>query len=113
MPDFAALLSLLRLALKDRQQLVLENIALRHQLAVYKRSVKRSLAVICVAMRRSAAPAMGVLAARGALSFPANLRHYCVTASLRPGHLWTPPDGSGPDARNMWWGCRDSNPDGG
>ena len=41
MPDFAALLSVLRLALKDRQQLVLENIALRHQLAVYKRSVKR------------------------------------------------------------------------
>ena len=41
MPDLAALLSLLRLALKDRQQLVLENIALRHQLAVYKRSVKR------------------------------------------------------------------------
>ena len=41
MPDLAALLSLLRLALKDRQQLVLENIALRHQLAVYKRSGKR------------------------------------------------------------------------
>ncbi len=35
MPDLAALLSLLRLALKDRQRLVLENIALRHQLAVY------------------------------------------------------------------------------
>ena len=41
MPGLATLLSLLRLALKDRQQLVLENIALRHQLAVYKRSVKR------------------------------------------------------------------------
>ena len=41
MPDPAALLSLLRLALEDRQQLVLENFALRHRLAVYKRSVKR------------------------------------------------------------------------
>ncbi len=41
MPDLAALLSLLRLALSDRRQLVLENIALRRQLAVYKRSVKR------------------------------------------------------------------------
>ncbi len=41
MPDLAAILSLLQLALRDRQQIVLENIALRHQLAVYKRSVKR------------------------------------------------------------------------
>ncbi len=41
MPDIAALVALLRLATKDRSQLVLENIALRHQLAVYKRSVKR------------------------------------------------------------------------
>jgi len=31
----------LQLAVKDRAQLTLENIALRHQLAVYKRSVKR------------------------------------------------------------------------
>jgi hypothetical protein len=41
MPDIAALVALLRLATKDRSQLVLENIALRHQLAVYKRSVGR------------------------------------------------------------------------
>lgn len=41
MPDLAALVSLLSLAAKDRSQLVLENIALRHQLAVYKRSVGR------------------------------------------------------------------------
>lgn len=34
MPDLVTLLSFLRLALKDRQQLVLESIALRHQLAV-------------------------------------------------------------------------------
>ena len=32
---------MLQLATKDRAQLVLENIALRHQLAVYKRSIKR------------------------------------------------------------------------
>ena len=41
MPDLAALVSLLRLASRDRAQLVLENIALRQQLAVYKRSVGR------------------------------------------------------------------------
>ena len=41
MPDLALLVNLLQLAVKDRTQLVLENIALRHQLAVYKRSVKR------------------------------------------------------------------------
>ncbi len=41
MPDFAALVSVLRLAGRDRAQLVLENIALRQQLAVYKRSVGR------------------------------------------------------------------------
>ncbi len=41
MPDFPLLVNLLQLAVKDRTQLVLENIALRHQLAVYKRSVKR------------------------------------------------------------------------
>jgi hypothetical protein len=41
MPDLAALISLLRLAIRDRTQLVLESIALRHQLAVYKRSVGR------------------------------------------------------------------------
>ena len=45
MPDIAALVALLRLATKDRSQLVLENIALRHQLAVYKRSVGRSRCV--------------------------------------------------------------------
>ena len=41
MSDLATLVSLLQLAVKDRTQLALENIALRHQLAVYKRSVKR------------------------------------------------------------------------
>lgn len=41
MPDLAALASLLGLLSRDRTQLVLENIALRHQLAVYKRSVGR------------------------------------------------------------------------
>ena len=41
MPDFALLVNLLQLAVKDRTQLALENIARRHQLAVYIRSVKR------------------------------------------------------------------------
>ena len=41
MPDLALIVNLLPLATKDRAQLVLENIALRHQLAVYKRSIKR------------------------------------------------------------------------
>jgi transposase InsO family protein len=41
MPKLALLVNLLQLATKDRTQLVLENIALRHQLAVYKRSVAR------------------------------------------------------------------------
>ncbi len=41
MPELALLVNLLQLAVKDRTQLALENIALRHQLAVYKRSVQR------------------------------------------------------------------------
>ena len=41
MPDPAILVSLFRLLLKDRTQLALENLALRQQLAVYKRTVKR------------------------------------------------------------------------
>ncbi len=41
MPDLALLVNLLQFAVKDRTQLALENIALRHQLAVYKRSVGR------------------------------------------------------------------------
>ncbi|MFT7170029.1 MAG: putative transposase [Paracoccaceae bacterium] len=41
MPDLAVLVALLRLASRDRTRLVLEDIALRHQLAVYKRSVGR------------------------------------------------------------------------
>ena len=41
MPDTPLLVCLLRLALKDRAQLVFVNAALRQQLAVYKRSVKR------------------------------------------------------------------------
>ena len=35
------IVNLLQLAVKDRTQLALENIALRHQLVVYKRSVER------------------------------------------------------------------------
>ena len=38
MPNTAALVALLGLVSRDRAQLVLENIALRQQLAVYKRS---------------------------------------------------------------------------
>ena len=41
MPDLVALISLLQLAVKDRTQLALENIARRHQLVVYKRTVER------------------------------------------------------------------------
>ena len=41
MPQLALLVNLLQLAVKDRTQLALENIALRHQLAVCKRSVQR------------------------------------------------------------------------
>ena len=41
MHDLVLLVNLLQLAVKDRTQLALENIALRHQLAVYKRSVAR------------------------------------------------------------------------
>ena len=41
MLDLALLVNLLQLAIKERTQLALENIALRHQLAVYKRSVQR------------------------------------------------------------------------
>ena len=41
MPDVFLLLTLLQLVLKDRTQLALENIALRQQLAVYKRTIKR------------------------------------------------------------------------
>ena len=41
MPDLASLVALLQLAVKERTQLALENIALRHELAVYKRSVGR------------------------------------------------------------------------
>ncbi|MFT5285040.1 MAG: putative transposase [Planctomycetota bacterium] len=41
MIDPSVLISLFRLLLKDRAQLALENIALRQQLAIYKRTVKR------------------------------------------------------------------------
>lgn len=41
MPNLSLLLTILELACKDRAQLALENAALRHQLAVLKRSVKR------------------------------------------------------------------------
>ena len=41
MLDPSILVTLFRLLVKDRTQLALENIALRQQLAVYKRTVKR------------------------------------------------------------------------
>ncbi len=41
MRGLALFVILLQLAVKDCTQLALENIALRHQLAVYKRSVER------------------------------------------------------------------------
>lgn len=41
MPSLDFFFDLLQLAIKERTQLALENIALRQQLAVYKRSVKR------------------------------------------------------------------------
>ena len=41
MADLSLLISLFQLVLKDRTQLALENIALRQQLAVYQRTVKR------------------------------------------------------------------------
>ena len=41
MPGLRQLFVLVRLLVEDRQQLVLENAALRHQLAVLKRSVAR------------------------------------------------------------------------
>ena len=40
------LLLLVRVLAEDRQQLALENVALRHQLAVLKRSVKRPKAPV-------------------------------------------------------------------
>ncbi len=41
MPDLTILFQMLQFVLKDRTQLALENIALRQQLTVYKRTVKR------------------------------------------------------------------------
>ncbi len=41
MPAHATLTALLQLQLRNRPQLALENIALRQQLAVYMRTVKR------------------------------------------------------------------------
>ena len=43
MPDLGLLVNLLPLVVKDRTQRGLESIALRHQLAVYKRSIKRPI----------------------------------------------------------------------
>lgn len=42
MPNLTTLLAILEFAMKGRAQLVLENAALRHQLAVLKRSVTRA-----------------------------------------------------------------------
>ncbi len=39
MPDLSILFQMLQFVLKDRTQLALENVALRQQLAVYKRTV--------------------------------------------------------------------------
>lgn len=57
MPTLTALLGLLRSALADRQRLILENAALRHQVAVLKRSVARpriddSDRIFWIALRR-------------------------------------------------------------
>ena len=41
MPGIRNLLQLVRLLVEDRKRLALENLALRHQLAVLKRTVKR------------------------------------------------------------------------
>ena len=41
MPGLRHLVLLLRLLFEDRQRLALENVALRHQLVVLKRTVKR------------------------------------------------------------------------
>ena len=43
MPDLAILIQMFQFVLKDRTQLAQENIALRHQLAVDERSVKRPI----------------------------------------------------------------------
>ncbi len=58
MPAVTAVLALLRAALMDRRRLLLENAALRHQVAVLKRSVSRprlndSDRVFWIAMRRA------------------------------------------------------------
>jgi hypothetical protein len=41
MPDLSLLVNLLQRAVKDRTPLALQNMALSHQLAVYRRSVER------------------------------------------------------------------------
>lgn len=41
MLDLSLLVNVLRLVVKDCTQLALENVALRHQLAVYRGGVKR------------------------------------------------------------------------
>jgi hypothetical protein len=56
------LILLVRILIEDRQQLALENVALRHQLAVLKRSVKRpkiqdSDRMFCATLRASGCPA--------------------------------------------------------
>ncbi len=43
MPDLTILSQVLQFVLKDRTQLALENIALRQELAVYKRTGKRPM----------------------------------------------------------------------
>jgi hypothetical protein len=57
MANAAALLALLRDALRDRRRLLIENAALRHQVAVLRRSVSRprlqdSDRIFWIAMRR-------------------------------------------------------------
>lgn len=53
MPLLTELVALLGVATKDRTQLVLESIALRHQLAVYKRSALGHEAASCGAAWRT------------------------------------------------------------
>ena len=55
MSTATALLGLLQASLRTRQRLVVENLALRHQLTVLKRSVKRAR----IEERQSPPPVIG------------------------------------------------------
>ncbi len=53
MPDLALTVNLPSLTARDRTQLVFENITLRHQLAVYRRSVHLSISRTLHTLSRS------------------------------------------------------------